>query len=62
MKLNSTLIHSVLADVDLSSADGRAGIGCLLRELERISPDAILTSAARIEGDRLGLSKPPRRT
>jgi hypothetical protein len=27
--------------VDLESADGRAGLGALLRELERTAPDAL---------------------
>ena len=40
--------------IDLTSADGRAGIGCILSEIERISPGAILQRAASIELRRLG--------
>lgn len=40
--------------IDLASADGRAGIGCILSEIERISPGAILQRAASIELRRLG--------
>jgi hypothetical protein len=38
-----------LAGLDLTSADGRAGIGTLLSEIERACPGAILQQAARIE-------------
>ena len=55
MKLNSTYLLSILAGIDLTSADGRAGIASVLREIERVSPDAILASAARVEGSKLGL-------
>jgi len=35
--------------IDLTSADGRAGLGALLSEIERACPGAILQQAARIE-------------
>ena len=38
-----------LEGLDLTSADGRAGIGTLLSEIERACPGAILQEAARIE-------------
>lgn len=49
-----------LAGLDLTSADGRAGIGTLLSEIERACPGAILQQAARIElrAIRWGASEP----
>ena len=38
-----------LEGLDLTSADGRAGISTLLSEIERACPGAILRQAARIE-------------
>lgn len=43
-----------LEGLDLTSADGRAGIRALLAEIERLSPGAILQQAARIELRRVG--------
>lgn len=43
-----------LQGLDLTSADGRAGIGCLLAEIERLSPGAVLQQAATIQLRRLG--------
>ncbi len=43
-----------LQGLDLTSADGRAGIGTLLAEIERACPGAILQQAARIELQALG--------
>ena len=43
-----------LKGLDLTSADGRAGIGTLLAEVERIAPGAILQRAAGVQLDRLG--------
>jgi hypothetical protein len=40
---------AALEGLDLTSADGRAGIGVLLSEIERACPGAILQQAARIE-------------
>ncbi|MBU2352694.1 MAG: hypothetical protein KKG28_14630, partial [Alphaproteobacteria bacterium] len=40
--------------LDLTSADGRAGIRALLSEIERLAPGAILRQAATIELDRVG--------
>ena len=38
-----------LAGLDLTSADGRAGIGALLSEVERLAPGAVLKQAAGME-------------
>lgn len=43
-----------LGGLDLTSADGRAGIRALLSEIERLAPGAILRQAASIELDRIG--------
>ena len=45
----SARLLEALAGLDLTSADGRAGIGTLLSEIERACPGAILQQAARIE-------------
>ena len=45
---------AVLQGLDLTSADGRAGIGSLLSEIERLAPGAIHRQAARIDLRRLG--------
>ena len=44
--------------IDLTSADGRAGLGALLSEIERACPGAILQQAARIELRALGWPRP----
>ncbi len=49
----TTRILNTLNGVDLSSADGRAGIGRLLAEIERRAPGAILQSASRIDLQRV---------
>lgn len=49
----TTRILNTLKGVDLSSADGRAGIGRLLAEIERRAPGAILQSASRIDLQRV---------
>lgn len=41
-----TRLLAVLQGLDLTSADGRAGIGTLLSEIERLAPGAILSRAA----------------
>jgi|GEM_PF-1408402 len=51
--LAARLLHS-LGGLDLTSADGRAGIQTLLAEIERACPGAILQQAAGIELGRLG--------
>ncbi|HYC99078.1 hypothetical protein [Brevundimonas sp.] len=51
-----------LQGLDLTSADGRAGIGALLAEIERLSPGAILQQAARIELRRVGWPSSPGRS
>jgi hypothetical protein len=38
-----------LGGLDLTSADGRAGIGALLSEIERLSPGAIHRQAAGMD-------------
>ena len=45
----TTRLLAVLQGLDLTSADGRAGIGTLLSEIERLAPGAILRQAAGIE-------------
>ena len=45
---------AAIEGIDLASADGRAGLGALLCEIERLSPDAILQQAAGIDLRRLG--------
>ena len=47
-----------LEGLDLTSADGRAGIGTLLSEIERACPGAILQQAARIELRSVGWPRP----
>ena len=51
----TTLLLNALKGVDLTSADGRAGIGCLLAEIERVAPGSIMQRAAAIELRRLGI-------
>lgn len=51
--LAARLLQS-LGGLDLTSADGRAGIQTLLAEIERACPGAILQQAAGIELGRLG--------
>lgn len=48
---------AVVQGLDLTSADGRAGIGALLSEIERLSPGAVLQQAARIELRALGVGR-----
>ena len=45
-----------LAGLDLTSADGRAGIHTLLSEIERACPGVLLQQAARMELRALGWS------
>lgn len=42
-----------LAGLDLESADGRVGIQCMLAEIERRAPGAVLRSASRIDLQRV---------
>lgn len=44
-----------LADLDLSSVQGRAGLRAVLRHLEDAAPEQIEASAARVQRRRLGL-------
>lgn len=46
-----------LEGLDLTSADGRAGINTLLSEIERACPGAILQQAAGIDLRRLGWAR-----
>ncbi len=48
-----------LGGLDLTSADGRAGINTLLSEIERLSPGAIHRQAAGMDLRRLGWSPRP---
>jgi hypothetical protein len=48
-RLLAARLLEALGDVDLASADGRAGIGTLLSEIERLSPGATLRQAATIQ-------------
>ena len=41
-------LSRALQGIDLTSADGRAGISALLAEIERLSPGAILKQAASL--------------
>jgi hypothetical protein len=50
---------AALQGLDLTSADGRAGIRTLLAEIDRLSPDAILRQAASIELRRVGWGRGP---
>ena len=50
----TTRLFAALEGMDLSSADGRAGIRTLLAEIERVSPGAILRQAASIQLNSLG--------
>ena len=54
MNDTATRLSRALQGIDLTSADGRAGIGALLAEIERLSPGAILRQAAGIELGRVG--------
>ena len=49
MNDTATRLSRALQGIDLTSADGRAGIATLLAEIERLSPGAILRHAAEIE-------------
>lgn len=48
-RLLAARLLDALAGLDLTSADGRAGLQTLLSEIERACPGAILQQAARIE-------------
>ncbi len=50
------VLAECLADLDLASADGRAGLGAVLRQLEDAAPDQVQASAARLQLKALGLS------
>ena len=49
-----TRLLDALSGMDLNSADGRAGIGRLLSEIERLCPGAITRQAATLNLRRLG--------
>ncbi|HWW12405.1 MAG TPA: hypothetical protein VN018_07805 [Brevundimonas sp.] len=49
------VLTECLADLDLSSADGRAGLGAVMRQLEEEVPDQIQASAARLQLRAAGL-------
>lgn len=50
----AALLTECLADLDLNSADGRAGIRAALRQIEEISPGEVEAMAARLQLHRLG--------
>ncbi|MBB4081375.1 hypothetical protein [Brevundimonas lenta] len=50
----SARLLAALRGVDLTSADGRAGIGALLAEIERLSPGAIQRQSASMDLRRAG--------
>ena len=52
----SQVLTECLADLDLSSADGRAGLGAVMRQLEEEAPDQIQASAARLQLRAAGIS------
>ncbi|KQW81876.1 hypothetical protein [Brevundimonas sp. Root1279] len=49
---------AALEGIDLMSADGRAGLGVVLAEIGRRSPDAVLRQAAYIDLRRIGWPAP----
>lgn len=49
------LLLRLLEGLDVSSADGRAGISCLLREIETAAPGSIERMAAHLQLRRLDL-------
>ena len=53
----ATRLLEALRGLDLTSADGRAGLGTLLAEIERAAPDAILQKAAGIDLRRMGWAR-----
>lgn len=55
----ATRLLEALRGLDLTSADGRAGLGTLLAEIERAAPDAILQKAAGIDLRRIGWADRP---
>lgn len=52
---------NTLRGVDLQSADGRAGLGALLRELERAEPGVVRRISAEAPGGRQQAGLPPAR-
>lgn len=48
------ILAQCLAELDLSSPDGRAGLRAVLRQIEDALPDQIEASAARVQRRRLG--------
>ena len=54
--LEAQILES-LAGLDLTSADGRAGIHTLLSEIERACPGVLLQQAARMELRAIGWGK-----
>lgn len=54
----SARLLDALGGLDLTSADGRAGLHTLLSEIERACPGAILQQAARIELRAVGWKRP----
>lgn len=53
---NAAVLRRCIEGLDLTSADGRAGLRCLLRELEERAPGIIGQVNAGLELKRLGIS------
>lgn len=51
----AALLTECIAELDTKSADGRAGIQNLLRQIEEVSPGEVEAMAARLQLHRLGL-------
>ncbi|GAA0640969.1 hypothetical protein [Brevundimonas lenta] len=49
----AVVLRELLAGLDLASADGRAGIMALLREVEAAAPGSVPMMVARLERHRL---------
>lgn len=53
-----TRLCAGLASVDLNSADGRAGISALLREIEDAAPGSLERMVSSLQLRKLGLATP----
>lgn len=52
---NAAVLRRCIEGLDLTSADGRAGLRCLLRELEERAPGIISQVNAGLELKRVGI-------
>lgn len=55
-RMADLMTQLVEGGLDLNSADGRAGIQALLREIDAVSPGSVEEMAARIQMLKLGAS------